>query len=52
MTLSARKIVDNSVQMLKRVESPLLGIVLNRVDMESRSSAYYQRYYQDRKSVV
>lgn len=42
---TSRKVVDNSVQMLKRVESPLLGIVLNRVDMESRSSAYYQRYY-------
>lgn len=42
---TSRKIVDNSVQMLKRAESPLLGIVLNRVDVENRSSAYYHRYY-------
>lgn len=42
---TSRKIVDNSVQMLKRTESPLLGLVLNRVDVESRSSAYYHRYY-------
>ena len=33
-----RKLVENSVQMLKRAESPLLGIVLNRVDLNSRSS--------------
>ena len=42
---TSRKIVDNSVQMLKRTESPLLGLVLNRVDVESRSSPYYRRYY-------
>ncbi len=40
-----RKIVENSVQMLKRAESPLLGVVLNRADVNSRSSAYYHRYY-------
>lgn len=42
---TSRKIVDNSVQMLKRTESPLLGLVLNRVDVESRSNPYYRRYY-------
>ena len=40
-----RKIVENSVQMLKRAESPLLGVVLNRADVNSRFSAYYHRYY-------
>lgn len=40
-----RKMVENSVQMLKRTESPLLGLVLNRVDVESKSSVYYHRYY-------
>lgn len=28
-----RKVVDNSVQMLWRTETPLLGIVLNRADV-------------------
>ena len=31
--------------MLKRTETPLLGVVLNRVDVNNRSSAYYHRYY-------
>lgn len=42
---TSRKIVENSVQMLKRTETPLLGVVLNRVDVNNRSSAYYHRYY-------
>ena len=40
-----RKMVENSVQLLRRAESPLLGIVLNRADVNNRSSAYYHRYY-------
>ena len=40
-----RKMVDNSVQLLKRTETPLLGIVLNRADVSGKSSLYYQRYY-------
>ena len=40
-----RKVVKNSVQMLKRAESPLLGVVLNRAAVNGRSSAYYHRYY-------
>lgn len=40
-----RKVVDNSVQLLKRTETPLLGIVLNRADMNSKSNLYYHRYY-------
>ena len=40
-----RKLVDNSVQLLKRTETPLLGIVLNRADMNSKSNMYYHRYY-------
>lgn len=40
-----RKLVDNSVQLLKRTETPLLGIVLNRADINSKSSVYYHRYY-------
>lgn len=40
-----RKMVDNSVQLLKRTETPLLGIVLNRADMNSKSNVYYHRYY-------
>lgn len=43
-----RKMVDNSVQLLKRTETPLLGIVLNRADMNSKSNLYYHRYYGNR----
>lgn len=43
--VTPRKLVENSAQLLKRAESPLLGIVLNRADVGSRASAYYQRYY-------
>ncbi len=42
---TSRKLVENSVQMLRRTESPLLGVVLNRVDLSDRSNAYYHRYY-------
>lgn len=40
-----RKVVEHSVQMLNRAESPLLGVVLNRADVKGRSNAYYHRYY-------
>lgn len=40
-----RKMVDNSMQLLKRTETPLLGLVLNRADMNSKSNMYYHRYY-------
>ena len=40
-----RKVVEYSVQMLNRAESPLLGVVLNRADIKGRSNPYYHRYY-------
>lgn len=40
-----RKLVKNSVQLLQRTQTPLLGVVLNRIDMNSSSSGYYNRYY-------
>ena len=40
-----RKAVDDSVQMLRRTEVPLLGIVLNRADIDGKSNLYYRRYY-------
>lgn len=40
-----RKLVENSVQLLKRTEVPLLGIVLSRADVNNKSNAYYHRYY-------
>lgn len=43
-----RKMVDNSMQLLKRTETPLLGIVLNRADMSGKSNVYYHRYYRSR----
>ena len=42
-----KKFVNESVQALKRAGSPLLGIVLNRVDTGKKGSAYYYKdYYQ------
>ena len=40
-----RKMVLNSVQQLKRTETPLLGVVLNRAKVDSKSNLYYHRYY-------
>ena len=40
-----RKLVDHSLQLLHRTETPLLVIVLNRMDTGRRSQAYYHRYY-------
>ena len=41
-----RKVVNDSVSLLRRTEVPLLGIVLNRVDTSKRGSnyGYYYRY--------
>ena len=41
---TGKKVVDNSVQLLKRTGTPLLGIVLNRVDMKKKSGGYYGSY--------
>lgn len=41
---TAKKVVDNSVQLLRRTGTPLLGIVLNRVDMKKKSGGYYGAY--------
>ena len=40
-----RKLVGNSVQLLGRTGKPLLGMILNGVDMSSKSGSYYNRYY-------
>lgn len=42
---TTRKVAANSVRMLQRAGSPLLGVVLNRAEMKGRSSVYYRRYY-------
>lgn len=41
-----RKMVDASVQMLRRTETPLLGTVLNRVRLDEKTNPYYRRYGQ------
>ncbi len=43
-----RKTVEESVRLLKRTETPILGVVLNRVDLRSRSNRYYSGYYRKR----
>lgn len=41
-----RKIVNDSLQQLYRTEKPLLGVVLNRAEINSKSNQYYyKRYY-------
>lgn len=43
---TSRRLVENSIQMLKKTETPLLGTVLNRVDTSRKSyQYYYKRYY-------
>ncbi len=43
---TSRRLAQDVVTSLKRTETPLLGVVLNRVDTSSRGSAYgyYSRY--------
>ena len=43
---TSRKLVNDTIASLKRTETPLLGIVLNRVDTSRKGSAYgyYYRY--------
>lgn len=40
-----KKFVNESVQALRRAGSPLLGIVLNRVDTGKKGSSYYYKDY-------
>ena len=40
-----KRLVMSSVQALKRAESPVLGIVLNRVDTRRGSGSYYYKDY-------
>lgn len=43
--MTGKRLVMNSVQALKRAGSPLLGIVLNRVDTRRGSGSYYYKDY-------
>ncbi len=40
-----RRLISNSVQLLERTSTPLLGMVLNRIDAHSSGNGYYSRYY-------
>ncbi len=40
-----RKLVNDSMQLLKRTGTPLLGVVLNRAQINNRSNYYYRKYY-------
>lgn len=42
---TSRKLVENSVSLINRTGTPLLGIVLNRTNMSDKTSSYYRRYY-------
>ncbi len=42
-----RRLINNSVSLLKRTGTPLLGMVLNRIDTKSGGSGYYSRYYKN-----
>ena len=43
---TSRRLVENSLQMLQKTSTPLLGTVLNRVDTSRKTyQYYYKRYY-------
>ncbi len=42
-----RRLITNSVQLLERTSTPLLGMVLNRIDTRSSGGGYYGRYYKN-----
>ncbi|MBQ9328375.1 MAG: CpsD/CapB family tyrosine-protein kinase [Solobacterium sp.] len=42
-----KKVVENSINLLRRTGAPLLGVVLNRADTSKNGNQYYyNRYYQ------
>ncbi len=44
--VTSRRLVENSIQMLQKTSTPLLGTVLNRIDTSRRTyQYYYKRYY-------
>ena len=40
-----RKLIENSVQLLQRTETPMLGMVLNRADTGRKGNGYYYNHY-------
>ena len=42
---TSRKLVADAVDKLKRTGVPILGVVLNRVEMSRKGSYYYKHYY-------
>src|SRR5699024_9045742 len=42
---TSRKLVADAVDKLKRTGTPVLGIALNRVEMQQKGGYYYKRYY-------
>ena len=45
---TSRKAVINTVNQLKRTGTPILGLVLNRVDADQHGRYYYKRYYHNK----
>ena len=44
--VTSRRLVENSIQMLQKTSTPLLGTVLNRVNTNRKAYRYYyKRYY-------
>lgn len=42
---TSRKLVADAVDKLRRTKAPILGVVLNRVEMNKKRGYYYKRYY-------
>lgn len=45
--VTSRKVVNDSVNLLKRTGTPLLGLVLSRAEINRKGRYYYKRYYHD-----
>lgn len=41
----SKKVLENSMRLLQRTNAPLLGTVLNGVDIQSKSNSYFRHYY-------
>lgn len=42
---TSKKVLENSMHLLERTGVPLLGTVLNGVDIQGKSNSYYRHYY-------
>ena len=42
---TSRRVIRNSYKLLRNVSAPVLGNIVNQIDIKKAGAAYYQGYY-------